>query len=68
MIRRTYFMSARCSEGDGGFCFQSTVSSYKSWFADGEKVFDDSSKYLESKLKAIRPNGGFEVICFSRLS
>lgn len=67
MIKRKYFMSARCSEGDG-FCFLSITSTYTSWFADSDKVFDDSSEYLKSKLKAIRPNGGFEVICFSRLS
>ena len=67
MIKRTYFMSARCSEGDG-FCFNSVTSSYRSWFPDIDKVYNDSSESLKVELKKVRPNGGFEIICFSRLN
>ena len=67
MIKRTYFMSARCTESNG-YCFSSITSSYRSWFVDTNKVYDDMVEHLKSELKKVRPNGGFEIVCFSRLS
>jgi len=66
MIKRQYFMSAKCAESNG-YCYISTIGSYSSILPDSVFVFDDMSKKFKSQLLAIRPNGYFEVVSFNRV-
>tara|TARA_R110002020_G_scaffold475368_1_gene709765 strand:- start:842 stop:1042 length:201 start_codon:yes stop_codon:yes gene_type:complete len=66
MIKRQYFMSAKCSESNG-YAFQSTMGSYRSIFAQPVFVFDDMSRKFKQKLLKVRPNGQFEVLAFNRV-
>ena len=66
MIKRQYFMSAKCVESSG-YCYMSTIGSYSSILSDSAFVFDDMSDSFKKKLLAIRPNGHFEVVSFNRV-
>jgi len=66
MIKRSYFMYARCSEGNG-YCSRSKIVSYYSIFPDSGFVFDDMSNKFKQELLSIKPNGNFEVIAFNRV-
>jgi len=66
MIKRNYFMNARCSEGNS-YCYRSTICSYSSIFPNSVFVFDDMIKKFKQELLSIRPNGNFEVIAFNRV-
>ncbi len=66
MIKRNYFMYAKCTDLSNGYCYRSTIGSYSSIFPDSIFVFDDMSKKFKQELLSIRPNGNFEVIAFNR--
>ena len=55
MIKRTYFMGAKCTEGDG-YCFVSQVTTVSCIFASQEVVFDFLTDQLKEKLVQIRTN------------
>jgi len=66
MIKRQYFMAAKCVDSKG-YAFQSTMGSYRSIFAQPVFVFDDMSRKFKQDLQKIRPNGQFEVVAFNRV-
>ena len=66
MIKRHYFMSARCVESTG-YCYMSTIGSYSSIFPNSSFVFDDMSDIFKKKLLDIRPHGNFEVTSFNKI-
>ena len=66
MIKRQYFMAAKCVDSNG-YSFQSTMGSYRSIFAQPVFVFDDMSRKFKQDLQKIRPNGQFEVVAFNRV-
>ena len=66
MIKRNYFMAAKCT-GINGYAFTSGIVSHHSAFAQPSFVFDGICKKLEDELLKIRPNGQFEVVAFNRV-
>ena len=66
MIKRNYFMYAKCTDLSG-YCYRSTISSYSSIFPDSVFVFDDMSKKFKQELLSIRPSGNVEIIAFNRV-
>ena len=66
MIKRSYFMSARCTDG-AGYCYQSKTGTYSSFTSQGEYVYTLFSEEIKKELLAIRPDGQFEVVSFSRI-
>jgi len=66
MIKRSYFMSAKCTDTNG-YCFVSQTATYSSIFANHESVFDSFTNELKEKLLQVRPNGNFEVVSFNRV-
>ena len=66
MIKRQYFMYAKCVDRKG-YTFQSTMGSYRSIFSQPVFVFDDMSRKFKQELQKIRPNGQFEVVAFNRV-
>ncbi len=67
MIKRNYFMYAKCTDLSSGYCYRSTIGSYSSIFPDSGFVFDDMSNKFKQELLSIRPNGNFEVVAFNRV-
>ena len=66
MIKRNYFMSARCVESSG-YCYISTIGSYSSILSNSTFVFDDMSEKFKKQLLKIRPLGNFEVVAFNQV-
>ena len=66
MIKRSYFMSAKCTDSTG-YCYQSKTGTYKSFTEQGIQVYTMFSDEIKKELLAIRPYGHFEVVSFNRI-
>ena len=68
MINRNYFMAAEKFHGDGqgSYTFKSVTLDYASWFADPDKVFEDTAKYMEEEMRD-SPGGKVQIIAFNRV-
>ena len=66
MIKRQYFMAAKCTESNG-YSFYSAIGSYRSIFSQTNLVYDQMSSDFKKRLQKIRPNGQFEVVTFNRV-
>ena len=65
MIERSYFIGAKCTDGNG-YCFQAKIMMYKSFLPNAGEVYTEMTNELKAELLAIRPNGQFEVVSFNR--
>ena len=66
MIRRTYFMSAKCTDSTG-YCYMNRTGVYSSILPSPVVVFDMFVNDVKKELLKTRPDGQFEVISFNRI-
>jgi len=67
MIKRYYFINARCTESNG-YCYVSRLMYYTSIFSSVEDAYSFLTKETKKELLGIRPNGNFEVTSFNRVN
>lgn len=66
MIKRYYFINARCTEVDG-YCYLSKVGAYSSFLSNVEQVYTLMTDSIKKELLEVRPNGKFEVVSFNKI-
>lgn len=66
MIKRYYFISAKCTESTG-YCYISRIGAYTSFLPDSGKAYDLIVGQVKKELLEIRPNGNFEVTSFNKV-